>query len=70
MPGQLPDLKKLHKIDPPKRFELTAAPAGEFLTAKQIYARYNVMRPAELALVNAELGWTHHVVAGIDLFRG
>ena len=49
-------LKKLHKIDPPKRFELTAAPAGEFLSAKQIFARYNVMRPAELALVNAELG--------------
>jgi len=49
-------LKKLHKIDPPKRFELTAAPAGEFLNAKQIYARYNAMRPAELALVNAELG--------------
>ena len=22
-------LQKLHKIDPPKRFELTAAPAGE-----------------------------------------
>jgi hypothetical protein len=49
-------LKKLHKIDPPKRFELTAAPAGEFLNAKQIYDRYNAMRPAELALLNAELG--------------
>jgi hypothetical protein len=49
-------LKKLHKIDPPKRFELTAAPAGEFLNAKQIFDRYNAMRPAELALVNAELG--------------
>lgn len=48
-------LKKLHKIEPPKRFELTAAPAGEFLNAKQIYDRYNAMRPAELALVNAEL---------------
>src|SRR5438046_8604942 len=30
-------LQKLHKIEPPKRFELTAAPAGEFLSAKQIY---------------------------------
>ncbi|MEP6685490.1 MAG: hypothetical protein ABJB22_01825 [Verrucomicrobiota bacterium] len=49
-------LKKLHKIDPPKRFELTAAPAGEFLNAKQIFDRYNAMRPAELAQVNAELG--------------
>jgi hypothetical protein len=48
-------LKKLNKIDPPKRFGLTAAPAGEFLNAKQIFERYNAMRPAELALVNAEL---------------
>ena len=28
-------LQKLHKIEPPKRFELTAAPAGEFLNASQ-----------------------------------
>ncbi|MBA2585052.1 MAG: hypothetical protein H0U99_01025, partial [Chthoniobacterales bacterium] len=34
-------LKKLHKVDPAKRFELTAAPAGEFLNAKQLYDRYN-----------------------------
>ena len=27
-------LQKLHKIEPPKRFELTAAPAGEFLNAE------------------------------------
>jgi len=33
-------LQNLHKIDPPKRFELTAAPPGAFLSAKQIYARY------------------------------
>ena len=32
-------LKKLHKIDPPRSFELTAAPEGEFLNAKQIYDR-------------------------------
>ncbi len=48
-------LQKLHKIDPPKRFELTAAPAGEFLNATQIYDRYSKMRPAELALTNAQL---------------
>lgn len=48
-------LKKLHKIDPAKRFELTAAPAGEFLNAKQLYDRYNGMRPTELAKINAEL---------------
>ena len=48
-------LQKLHKIEPPKRFELTAAPAGEFLSAKQIYDRYNAMGSAELTKSNAEL---------------
>src|SRR6266480_5574687 len=48
-------LKKLHKIDPAKRFELTAAPAGEFLSSKQLYDRYIAMSPTELATVNAEL---------------
>src|SRR5207244_7156566 len=48
-------LQRLHKIDPPKRFELTAAPAGEFLTAKQLYDRYIGMGSAELARANAEL---------------
>src|SRR5450755_1089199 len=48
-------LKKLHKIDPTKRFELTAAPAGEFLTAKQLYDRYIAMSPTELDKINAEL---------------
>src|SRR5213592_2736692 len=48
-------LQRLHKIDPPKRFELTAAPAGEFLTSKQLYDRYIAMSPTELATANAEL---------------
>jgi hypothetical protein len=48
-------LQRLHKIDPLKRFELTAAPAGEFLTAKQLYDRYVGMGSAELARTNAEL---------------
>src|SRR3954470_22992380 len=48
-------LKKLHKIEPAKRFELTAAPAGEFLSAKQLYDRYIAMSPTELANANAEL---------------
>ena len=48
-------LKKLHKIDPTKRFELTAAPSGEFLTAKQLYDRYIAMSPTELGKINAEL---------------
>jgi hypothetical protein len=48
-------LQRLHKIEPPKRFELTAAPAGEFLSASQLYERYVGMGAAELAKTNAEL---------------
>jgi hypothetical protein len=48
-------LQKLHKIEQPKRFELTVAPAGEFLSAKQFYDRYNPMGNAEFAKINAEL---------------
>jgi hypothetical protein len=48
-------LQKLHKIELPKRFELTAAPAGEFLSAKQLYDRFNAMGSAELSKTNAEL---------------
>src|SRR5712671_2875427 len=48
-------LQKLHKIEPPKRFELTAAPAGEFLNGSQLYERYVGMGAAELTKTNAEL---------------
>jgi hypothetical protein len=48
-------LQKLHKIEQPKRFELTAAPAGEFLNANELYERYIGMGAAELAKTNAEL---------------
>ncbi|MEY2545742.1 MAG: hypothetical protein QOG48_859 [Verrucomicrobiota bacterium] len=48
-------LQKLHKIDPPKRFELTAAPKGEFLDVKTLVDRYSAMGSAELAKANAEL---------------
>ena len=48
-------LQRLHKIEPPKRFELTAAPPGEFLNSKQLYERYSEMGNAELARTNAEL---------------
>src|SRR6185295_2511046 len=33
-------LRKIKKIDPPKRFELTAAPPGKFFTAKELYDQY------------------------------
>src|SRR3954470_20678016 len=48
-------LQRLHKIEPPKRFELTAAPAGEFLNPQQLYERYSEMGSAELARTNGEL---------------
>jgi hypothetical protein len=48
-------LQKLHKIEQPKRFELTAAPPGEFLNAGELYERYVGMGAAELAKANAEL---------------
>ncbi|MDQ3198498.1 MAG: hypothetical protein M3Q46_04800 [Verrucomicrobiota bacterium] len=48
-------LKKLHKIEAPKRFALTAAPSGEFLNPRQLYQRYQSMGPAELARKDAEL---------------
>src|SRR5947209_8367734 len=48
-------LQRLHKIELPKRFELTAAPPGEFLNAKQLYDRYVEMGSAEFAKTNAEL---------------
>jgi hypothetical protein len=48
-------LQRLHKIEPPKRFELTAAPAGEFLNARQLSERYSVLGSAELGKANADL---------------
>jgi hypothetical protein len=48
-------LQKLHKIEAPKRFELTAAPPGEFLNPSELYEQYVGMGAAELAKTNAEL---------------
>jgi hypothetical protein len=36
-------LAKLKKLDPPKRFELTAAPTGEFLTPDKLLTKYGAM---------------------------
>ena len=36
-------LEKLKKLDPPKRFELTAAPIGEFLGAEKLLTKYGAM---------------------------
>jgi hypothetical protein len=48
-------LQKLHKLDPPKRFEITEAPPGEFLTAQKLYERYNSYPPLRLKAENDEL---------------
>src|SRR5436190_4416294 len=61
-------LQKLHKIEPPKRFELTAAPAGEFLNPQQLYERYVGMGSAELARANAEL--TRNYIRNYQRVRG
>ena len=61
-------LQKLHKIEPTKRFELTAAPPGEFLSAKQVYDRYNAMGSAEFAKTNAEL--TRNYIRNFQQVRG
>src|SRR5256714_1339612 len=61
-------LKKLHKIEPAKRFELTSAPAGEFLTSKQLYDRYIALSPTELANLNAEL--TRNYIPNFQQVRG
>jgi len=41
-------LAKLHKLDPPKRFTLTAAPAGEFLGPERLLERYGAMSQNEI----------------------
>jgi hypothetical protein len=61
-------LQKLHKIDQPKRFQLTAAPPGEFLSAKQLYDRYIGMGSAELARANAEMA--RNYIRNYQLVRG
>lgn len=48
-------LQKLHKLDPPKRFELTQAPPGEFLTPQKAYERYSSMSRFDLERENGAL---------------
>jgi len=61
-------LQRLHKIEPPKRFELTAAPAGEFLNPKDLYERYSEIGNAELARTNAELA--RNYIRNYQMVRG
>ena len=61
-------LQKLHKIEAPKRFALTAAPAGEFLSPAKLYKRYQSMGPAELARKDAEL--TRNFIRNFEQVHG
>lgn len=48
-------LQKIHKIEPPKRFMLTQAPAGEFLTPQKAFERYGSLSRYDLDRKNEEL---------------
>jgi hypothetical protein len=61
-------LQRLHKIEQPKRFELTAAPPGEFLNSKQLYERYSGVGNAELARTNGELA--RNYIRNYQMVRG
>ena len=41
-------LAKLKRLDPPKRFELTAAPAGEFLPPDKLLTKFGAMTAGQL----------------------
>ena len=48
-------LRKMGKIDAPKRFEVTAAPPGEFLSATKLFEKYSKYTRLELQKENDEL---------------
>lgn len=54
-PGPYRFLQKCKKIEAPVRFEVTKAPHGKFVTAKQLFERYGTMAPRELEEENARL---------------
>ncbi len=55
MPVTYKILRKIKKIDPPARFKVNAAPAGEFLTAEKLYDRFNAMSGPALRNLNRDL---------------
>ena len=48
-------LQTLHKIDPLKRFEVTAAPQGRFYSARELYDVYLTSGPTQVEQRNAQL---------------
>lgn len=54
-PGSYAILRKLKKLDAPKRFEPNAAPRGRFYTAGQLHTLYSEKSDTELVLINRQL---------------
>src|SRR6266446_6415918 len=48
-------LRKFKKVEPPRRFPVTDAPKGDFLSAAKLLDRYGKLGKLELARENAEL---------------
>lgn len=48
-------LKKLKKIEPPHRFDVTKAPLGEFISPQKAFERFSTKKNLELQRENAEL---------------
>jgi len=48
-------LQRLHKLEPPQRFELTAAPRGEFLKPGALLERFGTMTTSEIHRANETL---------------
>ena len=48
-------LERLHKIEPPQRFDFTVAPRGEFLKPGQLLERFGSMTASEIRRANANL---------------
>jgi len=61
-------LKKLHKLEEPQRFEITAAPRGEFLKPSQLLERYGVLTPLEITRLNET--WIRNFLRNYHQMRG
>jgi hypothetical protein len=68
-------LAKLKKLDPPRRFELTAAPTGEFLSPEKLLSKYGSMTASQLeeeskSLMRAYLRNYDHQVSRVPYVTG
>jgi len=48
-------LTRMRKLDPPKKFDLTAAPRGEFLNPEKLMERYGEKTPRDLYVASEEM---------------